>query len=637
MKGVAVPSNHSLIAPLELEENTNSVLIGCNSLMNVGGKIMGDPIELAVFKALGGTIQNNVIMSKQGTRIHPIRRYAFDSTLKRMSVLVTISSRNTPSANFNRVLSKGAPETMKSLFKSVPENYDACFNTYAKQGYRVLALGYNSSNSFNITTKREEVEKDLEFCGFVVVETPLKDDTVKYITELKESEYDICIITGDHQLTTAKVSQDLKLGPKNIAFIKIVNKNSSNPLDETGLYNNSLEKEELHKFYEKLEKTLDVCWVDSENNIVSKENDVEGIKKLSKKYTLGITGKELEIIIDTNLIQNKHEIFRFIKLYCRVSPLQKDDIVKMLIKAGLNPSMCGDGSNDVGALKRAVIGVALLNSEEKDKNKNKQPFNIFSLEDDTSIKGGDVTAAAPFTAKSGSIKCIKNIFIQGRCTLVITFQMYKILALNCLLTAYSLSVLALKGIKFSDYQSTYMGFVVAFFFLMLSKAEPLKTLNKNKPPYSIFTVQSIISIVGQSVTHLICLTLIMNLTEYYDPININKVKSLDDPFAPSLINTVIFIFSAINQTINFAVNYQGEPFMKNMSENIWLKRLIFFIVGITLIVVFDLSMELNEALELVPLPSDMNYKIYFVVLLAADFVICFIFENWKKLLGKYVK
>jgi len=549
MKGVAVPSNHSLIAPLELEENTNSVLIGCNSLMNVGGKIMGDPIELAVFKALGGTIQNNVIMSKQGTRIHPIRRYAFDSTLKRMSVLVTISSRNTPSANFNRVLSKGAPETMKSLFKSVPENYDACFNTYAKQGYRVLALGYNSSNSFNITTKREEVEKDLEFCGFVVVETPLKDDTVKYITELKESEYDICIITGDHQLTTAKVSQDLKLGPKNIAFIKIVNKNSSNPLDETGLYNNSLEKEELHKFYEKLEKTLDVCWVDSENNIVSKENDVEGIKKLSKKYTLGITGKELEIIIDTNLIQNKHEIFRFIKLYCRVSPLQKDDIVKMLIKAGLNPSMCGDGSNDVGALKRAVIGVALLNSEEKDKNKNKQPFNIFSLEDDTSIKGGDVTAAAPFTAKSGSIKCIKNIFIQGRCTLVITFQMYKILALNCLLTAYSLSVLALKGIKFSDYQSTYMGFVVAFFFLMLSKAEPLKTLNKNKPPYSIFTVQSIISIVGQSVTHLICLTLIMNLTEYYDPININKVKSLDDPFAPSLINTVIFIFSAINQTI----------------------------------------------------------------------------------------
>merc|ERR1712032_421656 len=104
--------------------------------------------------------------------------------------------------------------------------------------------------------------------------------------------------------------------------------------------------------------------------------------------------------------------------------------------------MCGDGSNDVGALKRAVIGIALLNSEETQEEK-KQPFSIFSIEDETSIKSGDVTAAAPFTSKSGSMKCVKNIFIQGRCTLVITFQMFKILALNCLLSAYSLSILAL--------------------------------------------------------------------------------------------------------------------------------------------------------------------------------------------------
>jgi len=67
----------------------------------------------------------------------------------------------------------------------------------------------------------------------------------------------------------------------------------------------------------------------------------------------------------------------------------------------------------------------------------------------------------------------------------------------------------------------------------------------------------------------------------------------------------------------------------------WLKRLIFFVVGITLIVVFDLSMELNESLELVPLPSDINYKLSFIGLLAADFVVSYAFENWMKLLGKY--
>ena len=130
--------------------------------------------------------------------------------------------------------------------------------------------------------------------------------------------------------------------------------------------------------------------------------------------------------------------------------------------------MCGDGSNDVGALKRAVVGVALLNSDEivekKDKNKKQEHFSILSLDEDSSMGSGDVTAAAPFTSKSGSIKCVKNIFIQGRCTLVITYQMFKILALNCFLTAYSSSILALKGIKFSDYQVTYIGFMSAYLF-----------------------------------------------------------------------------------------------------------------------------------------------------------------------------
>jgi cation-transporting ATPase 13A1 len=234
-------------------------------------------------------------------------------------------------------------------------------------------------------------------------------------------------------------------------------------------------------------------------------------------------------------------LVKYTWVYARVSPSQKAFILATLRESGYVTLMAGDGTNDVGALKQADIGVALLDGTQDDlkaiaehqklermkkvyeqqvkisarfnqpppppppalrtaypelvkthqavagahqqakKNSPLEKFDmasitekLSSLDEDTEvpqIKLGDASCAAPFTSKLANVSAITNIIRQGRCTLVATIQMYKILALNCLITAYSLSVQYLDGIKFGDYQVTITGMLMSVCFLCISRAK----------------------------------------------------------------------------------------------------------------------------------------------------------------------
>jgi cation-transporting ATPase 13A1 len=74
------------------------------------------------------------------------RRFQFSSTLKRMSTISVVTVDKTP-----RVLIavKGAPETLKAMFTTVPDEYEATYKWYAQRGSRVLALGYRFVDNMN--------------------------------------------------------------------------------------------------------------------------------------------------------------------------------------------------------------------------------------------------------------------------------------------------------------------------------------------------------------------------------------------------------------------------------------------------------------------------------------------------------
>ena len=122
---------------------------------------------------------------------------------------------------------------------------------------------------------------------------------------------------------------------------------------------------------------------------------------------------------------------------------------------------------------------------------------------------GDASIASPFTSRTPDISSTIDIIRQGRCTLVTTTQMFKIIAINCLITAYSLSVLYLDGVKFGDSQATMQGLGVAGAFLFITRSKPLDgPLAAERPFPTIFRTGVVLSMIGQFAVHLACLMVV---------------------------------------------------------------------------------------------------------------------------------
>ncbi|CAG8739180.1 18402_t:CDS:2, partial [Acaulospora morrowiae] len=194
-----------------------------------------------------------------------------------------------------------------------------------------------------------------------------------------------------------------------------------------------------------------------------------------------------------------------------------------------------------------------------------------------------------------------NIVRQGRCTLVATIQMYKILALNCLISAYSLSVLYLEGVKHGDLQITISGMLLAVCFLCISKAKPLEKLSKQRPQSNVFNFYIILSILGQFAIHIASLIYIVDLVFHYEE---KKVVDLEGEFEPSLLNTAVYLISLSMQVSTFAINYQGHPFRESLKENTALYYGLLSVGSVALCGATEFVPEMNSILKLVPLKDE---------------------------------
>jgi len=249
-----------------------------------------------------------------------------------------------------------------------------------------------------------------------------------------------------------------------------------------------------------------------------------------------------------------------------------------------------------------------------------------SMAGDPTLELGDACIAAPFTFKFTSLKSVKRLIREGRKTLTTTFQMYKILSLNSLISAYTMSALYLDGVKMGDYQATYMGMGVSFLFVFLSFTQPLKKLHKERPPTSIFHWSLVVSVVLQFAMHLYVLIFFIGLCEPFIDRDSDDSLVPDGEFKPNIKNSLMFVYQWWMQCGVIFVNYTGRPFMQDMSENPKLKYLLLANFIVLTCCIFNTSDELREKFELVPYPND-EFKTTVIRMLVIDLGFCYAVEK----------
>ena len=251
-------------------------------------------------------------------------------------------------------------------------------------------------------------------------------------------------------------------------------------------------------------------------------------------------------------------------------------------------------------------------------------------EDLEQVELGDASIASPFTSRTVSIKCCKDVLQQGRCTLVTMLQIYKILGINCLVNAMVLSKLFLHGVKQGDRQLTVTGIAIAALFLFVTRGKPLNNISPLRPPQSVLCAEALLSIAIQFGIHFFCIRMASQVAlSFVDPYDPSMIP--DGPFNPNTLNTCTFLMNVLATVNTFAVNYRGEPFVEPLKQNKMLLRSLQICYVVLLFCALELFPPLSDLLQLSEFPATTKDAIEWSATKTTDLDIHFLTSLAKEL------
>ena len=503
-----------------------------------------------------------------------------------------------------------------------------------------------------VATPQDDIEAQggIKFLGLIYLSSKLKKDSVATIKELTHAGVHTNMITGDHINTAIAVAIDVGIlrhygASTNILYIIDEDERNTGNLCITDAYNSDVVSDDLD-----LDSLMNLVSISTLNECKLRRQVLANLPKSTKSsqtfdgpIQLAITGKGLQLVLATYPKNIADSLVRHTQVFARTKPADKKLVVDYLLNLNRNddrlvqlveqfeylsinstsnssaPSknshfedsnvgqliinqnkddnngkfmvlFCGDGANDIAALRASTIGVSLCDAE-------------------TSV-------AAPVTSREQTPFSVIKVLQEGRRSLITAYVlvMFNLMygtiqfIMCCYLYYFELRV----GNWMFLLQDLFYTLVLGVCIIYTAGAS---TISKELPPARFFTPYLLVKTISQMACFILfqglALDVLMSQSWY-------TRYSTDDPLSEtySYEATVLMCTACAQLMMASVVSGIDEPFRKPWYTNKYL------VISLSCQLVFLLYMIFsgdsyfyNDVLELRSLPTSFGCILFLFIIL----------------------
>ncbi|KAM4055966.1 p5-type ATPase cation transporter [Hirsutella rhossiliensis] len=515
-----------------------------------------------------GSLAPSIARPPDGSReLGILKAFEFVSQLRRASVIVRQFGQKS-----GDIFVKGAPEAMREICReeSFPSDYEELLSHYTHKGYRVIgcATKYLPKLSWVKAQKmtRSAVESELDFIGFIIFENKLKPTTAAVLKELQDSCINTVMVTGDNILTAVSVARECGLLDRNAhCFVpRFARGNARDPLAE-------LQWESIDNSMYSLDGSTLLPLPAPPEGDASLPYDISNLRN----YSLAVSGEAFRWIVDYALpgvLRTRGKMLVQGKVFARMSPDEKHELVEKLQSIDYCCGFCGDGANDCGALKAADVGISLSEAE--------------------------ASVAAPFTSRVFDIRCVLEVIREGRASLVTSFSCFKYMSLYSAIQFTSVSFLYANASNLGDFQFLFIDLLLILpIAVFMGWAGPAPTLCRKRPTADLVSRKVLTPLLG-----LMCICILVQGVAYvtvreqpwYKP---PKMRHGGSNIRNSE-NTALFLASCFEYIFSGVLLNAGPPFRQRAAQNWPFTATIMLVLALTVYMVVAPAYWLSKVMDL---------------------------------------